>query len=112
MSNQIVHEGELGGYTVVGKVLNEAVMTFDVYEVAGEIDRPLYLTKDRDFTADLSKASRFLTGDVKWDGCSNWTWDPDEQNVMTHFCENPADGLKDLFDTIYAMAFKELADCR
>jgi len=39
-----------------------------------------------DRTAKLSEAAEFFSGEVKWDGCSNWTFKEQDRN-MIHGCD-------------------------
>lgn len=36
-------------------------------------------------TTDLDDAEKFAAGEIKWDGCSNWDFQP-EKNHWSHFC--------------------------
>jgi hypothetical protein len=58
-------------------------VAFRVVECTGEeMDgTPLY---GEGFISDPSVVPPFLSGDVKWDGCSNWDWHTSE--CMQHFC--------------------------
>lgn len=52
--------------------------------------------------ASLDEMDPTLRGSVKWDGCSNWDFQPD--NVLVHFCE-PEDVQK-LADVVKACIAK------
>jgi hypothetical protein len=41
-------------------------------------------------TPDPSEAQVFMSGSVKWDGCSNWWFDEQDTGVMIHFCGRDA----------------------
>jgi hypothetical protein len=82
-------------FTVVASQTNDVVVSFDVYEIVartegdtkGVYNAVNWRTKDdyQDITTDITKARRYLHGDVKWDGCSNWYFD-EQEHVMLHFC--------------------------
>lgn len=86
------------GFTVVCRnPRNETVIEFDVYQIAGHsegetkgvYDKISWPLKGGDYsesTTKLEDAERYLHGSVKWDGCSNWYFD-EQDNVMLHFCE-------------------------
>ena len=55
----------------------------------------------------LDEAECFLSGHVKWDGCSNWNFD-EQEKVSIHFCSvQQAMNIGVLFERLYRMA-KEL----
>jgi hypothetical protein len=57
-----------------------------------------------DPTDDLSKAERFLHGSIKWDGCSNWHFDI-QDDCMIHFCSaQDAAAIGVLFAELYRIA--------
>lgn len=70
----------------------------DVYAVRFEVYAIVAAGKDKviwqragvptypDPTERLDEAGIYLHGDVKWDGCSNWYFD-EQDNVMLHFCD-------------------------
>ena len=44
------------------------------------------LTKDDyEFTEDIKEADTYISGEVKWDGCSNWDFDV-AKDIMLHGC--------------------------
>lgn len=76
--------------------INEYVCRFDLYEVFswkrvdGEhIGTPLFKPKGNrppcENTSDISEAVSYVTGYIKWDGCSDWTFNQ-EENFCFHFC--------------------------
>lgn len=76
------------GFSVIARQLNSSVITFDIYNIIYQdpIGRIYWQdAKSTESIDDISKAGRFLTGDVKWDGCSNWSFD-DQETCMLHFC--------------------------
>jgi hypothetical protein len=72
---------------------------------------PLFLKKgtdadDHDCTDDIDAAQPYLTGYIKWDGCSNW----DYEQIDTHFCgRGDALELGKLMDQLYTIANTEMA---
>ena len=50
-----------------------------VYERAGATD-------SMDTTKDLAEAQIFIQGHIKWDGCSNWSFDVQDE-CMLHCCD-------------------------
>ena len=85
---------------------------FTVIECIGKTlkGKPCFQLRDTDcspvFTEDESQAEIFLSGSIKWDGCSNLTWFPDDDGYH-HFC-----GRKDnlrmaiLINRLYAICTK------
>lgn len=81
-------------FTVVAEVkedLNEAYhVDYVVYNACYfDDDTPIqWRHKDNwnDITDTLENAEIFLHGSVKWDGCSNWWFDIEEQ-IALHCCE-------------------------
>jgi hypothetical protein len=77
------------GFTVIATPYSHCA-DYVIYDIVGfdQDDKPLYLNEDdpyRDPTDDLSKADVFAHGHVKWDGCSNWHFDRQDE-VMIHGC--------------------------
>jgi hypothetical protein len=55
-------------------------------------------------TNKLSEAQVFLSGSIKWDGCSNMNFDAQE-NCMLHFCgRSDAAKVGKLLDRLYDLA--------
>ena len=55
-------------------------------------------------TDDISEAERFLHGSIKWDGCSNWHFDI-QDDCMIHFCSaQDAAAIGVLFAELYRIA--------
>lgn len=83
------------GFTVLATPINDCVVRFEIYEIVAHrkvtnesaTDVIVWRLKDdrQAFTADITKARCFLNGDVKWDGCSNWYFNQ-QDNAMLHFC--------------------------
>lgn len=68
------------------------IVAYEVYDYRLEVQvyklcsLNLYHTKDGfGLTESLADAELFIEGSIKWDGCSNWTLNP-EPNHMQHFC--------------------------
>lgn len=83
-------------------------LDFEVVAVIGEttdgalcfegVDDP------NDWHEDPLTAPTFLHGDIKWDGCSNWSFD-EQDRVMLHFCGAvAATGLGRLMRRMYEIA--------
>lgn len=52
----------------------------------------------------------FLSGEVKWDGCSNWDFDIQDR-CMLHFCgKGEAAGIGGLFEWLYGIAAEWMPD--
>jgi hypothetical protein len=91
------------GYVVRYKLrLEGSYMSVEAYLIVGDYgeleakgrpaspDRPfVYLrrgaTTSGDVVDDLAQAGRWLHGDIKWDGCSNFSIDA-QDDCMLHFC--------------------------
>lgn len=71
-------------------LINDVVMGFEAFRVIGESDSFLYEKKNSnhgmDSTEDLDDAQIFVSGDIKWDGCSNIYFN-EQDNGMIHFCD-------------------------
>lgn len=55
----------------------------------------------------LDNSEPWLTGSIKWDGCSNWIFRDQEHGVAIHFCDRPRE-LSALFEKMYDIAKREL----
>lgn len=91
---------------------NEVVMDFKVFEHAIQGDVPEYRLKGApgmEFTPDLDKAEALFSGGLKWDGCINVIFD-DQENCMPHFCDNPGDTFKRIFDRLYVLGAELMGD--
>lgn len=86
------------------------VVEFSVKEIIGETMSPspaglwLYTkagaTDCSDGTTDFAEGEGFLSGSIKWDGCSNWDFHTDE--CMAHFCgRKHATSIGRLMDRLY-----------
>lgn len=83
----IRHEKYLG-LTIVAQLGPEGYhVDYRIYQIYSHEPELCWVVRDRDnFTDDLEKASVFIHGYVKWDGCSNWHFDICDK-VMLHGCE-------------------------
>jgi|HubBroStandDraft_2_1064218.scaffolds.fasta_scaffold141923_3 hypothetical protein len=82
---------------------NDVVLSFLVFQITGtdESGKPLFETDDANYSENLLEANVFLHGDIKWDGCSNWYFD-EQDNVMLHFCGvKSASSLGRLMERMY-----------
>lgn len=102
------------GYVVVYSNYENVALNFRLYaiECEDEDGNVLFHEDAQDSwpspVRDISKAELFAHGDVKWDGCSNWSFDASER-VMFHQCTRK--GLEDfgkLLTTCWDIAKKEL----
>lgn len=63
-------------------------------------------------TESPCEAEVFLSGSVKWDGCSNWRFDS-QDDVMIHFCSvGQAENVGKLFRWLYEIAADIMPDHR
>lgn len=79
----------IGGYEIHYEP-GDHVMEFKAYEVVEATDAKgaksiLYAGKEDDYVNTLDEAQIYLSGSVKWDGCSNLNFDAQE-SCMLHFC--------------------------
>jgi len=79
-------------FTVVATP-HEYHVDYVLYEIAGYTEpgnKPLWPKKGADpgpdFVESLDDAEPYLHGHVKWDGCSNWSFDEQDRGVMLHGC--------------------------
>ena len=89
---KIFHYRELG-FTVSAWLINECVMAFNIYEVAGEGENgPCYDAKGTDTASydlveDIKLAEVIACGSLKWDGCVNFILgEDDSEGGYQHFC--------------------------
>ncbi len=79
------------GFSVIAEP-NSHKVDYKVYKIGGKNhDDQLIWCKDTDhgcngYCDKLEEADLYLHGYVKWDGCSNWHFD-EQDDVMLHFCE-------------------------
>lgn len=62
-----------------------------IYDIQAETEtgEPLFPKKGLSYfepTPSIDESSPYLHGSVKWDGCSNWYFD-EQDDVMLHGCE-------------------------
>jgi len=89
----ITHNIDSNGYTkfvIFSYNINVAVQGFIVLRTWGEDSKGLlYEYEDEDGAIlglhDHNKSDVFMQGAVKWDGCSNWTFE-NQENCAIHFC--------------------------
>lgn len=118
MSDRLLRDGFYGtGFRVVSGVeyssdIGEPLsIEFSVYEVVGltaTAETPIYkragAVSSMDMVEDVADAQRFLHGNVRWDGCSNWSFD-EHDKVMMHFCGvRDAEDIGRLFSALYSIA--------
>jgi hypothetical protein len=79
-------------------------------------DGALCFPKWNDYTEDFDEADAFLSGDIKWDGCSNWDfhtdeWDFHTDECMAHFCgRSNAERVGRLLGALYDLAAEMMPD--
>jgi hypothetical protein len=83
-------------FTVVAEV-HEYRVEFKIYDIVGMAegdtkgvyDRPLWhkagSPRSADIVETLAESEVYLSGHVKWDGCSNWQFD-EQDRCMLHGC--------------------------
>jgi hypothetical protein len=79
---------------------------FVVFRVQGQMDdgQCVFEGSDGQAVFSIDEAQVFLHGDVKWDGCSNWYFD-EQDEVMLHFCsKDEAMRLGLLMGRLYELA--------
>ncbi len=92
----------------------EHIAHFEVVKVNGVITSPtpgvlMYAMENNDSTEDLNRAAVFLHGEIKWDGCSNWYFD-EQDEVMLHFCgRHRVTAIWRLMDRMYDIAAEKIA---
>jgi hypothetical protein len=95
-------------YTAVMEA-HEAYVDLKVYHIVGEGDSFLYEIMGEPcgrMTEDLAIAQVFLSGSIKWDGCSNLQFDAQE-HCMLHFCgKKAATDVGVLLGRLYEMAWE------
>lgn len=89
------------GWTILAEVeTNDCYINFKMYSISGAVasiagvppkpeERLIYEEKDAnsgmDTVSNLEEAQVFMSGSLKWDGCSNVKFD-EQDNSMLHFC--------------------------
>lgn len=78
------------GYTVIAEA-REMAVEYEIYEIAGiyaDGQATYFLKGDPGFEPvdAIEQAQLFAHGSVKWDGCSNWYFD-EQDEVMLHGCD-------------------------
>lgn len=104
------------GYVATAET-HECHVEFKVYAMLGTTPPGVYLLKkdcDRPEPTDsFDDAEVYLSGDIKWDGCSDWHFDEEERNML-HFCsQKDAANLGALLGRLYEHARNQLGpECR
>lgn len=89
---------------------------FKVYEIIGWNDDKKHIpyfnrenyTSSPDPVENITDAQIFLHGHIKWDGCSNWYFD-EQDNIMLHFCyKEQGENIGKLFSQLYDIASKNI----
>lgn len=88
---------------------------FSVYEISGlgtdgEIYYPACDDDEIVLVSDIGKAQKFLSGHIKWDGCSNMKFD-EQETSMLHFCSKvQAQSIGLLMGALYDLAAEMMHD--
>jgi hypothetical protein len=88
-TDEVHIDSDIGWFTILAE-WDEYHANFVIYEI-GCSDHEgnfLYRVEDEneiDFVKDYKSSTPYLHGTVKWDGCSNWYFDEQEQGML-HFC--------------------------
>lgn len=92
-------------YAIISKIHeNNHVIDFEVKKIIAEDDDLYFTIKDAicnmDTTSKFEDGEMFLSGTIKWDGCSNWNFN--DKKVMIHFCgRKDATSIGRLIDHLY-----------
>lgn len=63
-------------------------------------------------TPDIDSADVYLSGSIKWDGCSNWHFDA-QDDAMLHFCSRKEAGdIGELLRRLYDLAAEIIPEHR
>jgi hypothetical protein len=95
-------------FTVVYDIENVSV-DFKVYEIIANDDKPYYegiggCGADDKMTQDIEKANIYLTGKVKWDGCSHYYFG--DEGYM-HLCgDNSIIELSKIIKKVYCRCYE------
>ncbi len=81
------------GYAVIAEP-KEYSVDYRVFKILGHqqgnapgvFDVPMYGNDLETRTTDIEQAEAFMSGFVKWDGCSNWDFE-DNERCMFHGCD-------------------------
>lgn len=86
---------------------NEVYMGFNVYPLLySDTGANYFIQKEKDVaehTEDILQAEKLFSGTIKWDGCIDVIF-ADQDNCIPHFCGNPANQFKQIFDILYKFA--------
>jgi hypothetical protein len=104
LCTEVVHLEQVN-FTVVVKTFDHKC-DFEVFEIFSR--EPLLWSLPTgirpDPTCELTEAERFLHGSIKWDGCSDWHFDI-QDDCMMHFCDvQEAESLGQLLRLLYEIA--------
>jgi len=92
---------EFENWLIKHRLVNDAVIEFDVFEIVGRgpDNQPVFEYSRSDDEPDV-----YLHGFIKWDTCSNWHFD-EQDDCMLHFCGmGGVDELHRLFGRMYEIA--------
>jgi hypothetical protein len=107
----VIHNEIEMGFTIKTESESDYILNVTVYTILGTDTKTgeILWQKDQNGcggipTTLLSEAEIFMEGDIKWDGCSNWTFDP-THGLPIHFCgPNDMEPILNLWRWIYKYA--------
>jgi hypothetical protein len=105
------------GFHVVITNESRTYCAFDVFKIIGKADsgKCYYYerkgaTSSGDWVDTIEEAGKFLHCSIKWDGCSDWHFD-EQDDCMIHFCgKNHMKEMHKLMDMLYDLAEELMAD--
>lgn len=73
---------EFENYLIKHRRINDVVVEFDVFEIVGRgpDNSPVF-----EYSKNDDEPDRYLHGSIRWDACSNWHFD-EQDDCMLHFC--------------------------
>lgn len=94
---------------------NDLVLSFAVVKIIGEQIEPVagtlyerYEMYSDEGTLNPAEADIFLSGAIKWDGCSDWKFDG-QDNCLLHFCSmESATSIGRLMEHMYRIATERI----
>jgi len=109
--NKITHFKER--YTIKSWAINEAVMGFEIYEIADthQNGKFLYGCSLYDING-VSETNAFMAGSIRFDGCCNFHFpESQEEKCMIHFCgKSVFNEFNELTNKLYDLAIEYMPD--
>lgn len=112
MSDPVIKHFDDIGYVVWARIgeANDCYVDVKAYAINARDTDGIYLyqragaTNSMDLVESINEAELFLSGSVKWDGCSNLRFD-EQDHVMLHFCsKKDAVAIGTLLGRVYDIA--------